>query len=104
MDDAFKLGLVYFAKVVLIVAKNNVVLNLDYLDLVEDMDRFNSFAWGSISLEQLHDSFSFVASMRDRGEAEGDDKGDEEEEEEKVQGTKKAQRSGWGCKGFSHAF
>ncbi|RXH97545.1 hypothetical protein DVH24_007891 [Malus domestica] len=104
MDDAFKLGLVYFAEVVLIVAKNNVVVNLDYLDLVEDMDKFNSFAWGSISLEQLHDSFLFVASKRDRGGAEGDDKGDEEEEEEKVQGTKKVQRSGWGCKGFSHAF
>ncbi|TQD77049.1 hypothetical protein C1H46_037421 [Malus baccata] len=38
-DDAFKLGLVYFAKAVLIEVKNYVPVNLDYLDLVEDMDR-----------------------------------------------------------------
>ncbi|CAN6547232.1 unnamed protein product [Malus baccata var. baccata] len=43
-DDAFKLGLVYFAKAVLIEVKNYVPVNLDYLDLVEDMDRFNNFS------------------------------------------------------------
>ncbi|KAB2635953.1 DDRGK domain-containing protein 1-like [Pyrus ussuriensis x Pyrus communis] len=50
------------------------------------MARFNSFAWGSISLEQLHDSFSFVALRRDRGGVKGDGKGNEEEEEEKEEG------------------
>ncbi|KAM2669366.1 hypothetical protein EV2_020845 [Malus domestica] len=79
-DDAFKLGLVYFDEVILIGAKNNFVVNLDYLNLVEYMDRFNSFAWGSISFEQLHDSLSFAASRRGRGKVEGDDEGDEEEE------------------------
>ncbi|RXH70901.1 hypothetical protein DVH24_015523 [Malus domestica] len=43
-DDAFKLGLVYFTKAVLIEVKNYVPVNLDYLDFVEDMDRFNSFS------------------------------------------------------------
>ncbi|RXH73474.1 hypothetical protein DVH24_016296 [Malus domestica] len=100
-DDAFKLGLVYFDEVILIGAKNNFVVNLDYLNLVEYMDRFNSFAWGSISFEQLHDSLSFAASRRGRGKVEGDDEGDEEEEKE-VGGTKRAQLSIWGCKGFSH--
>ncbi|CAN6728168.1 unnamed protein product [Malus baccata var. baccata] len=88
-DDAFKLGLVYFDEVILIGAKNNVVVNLDYLDLVEYMDRFNSLAWGSISFEQLHDSLSFAALRRSRGKVEGDDEGDEEEEKE-VGGTKRA--------------
>ncbi|RXH76984.1 hypothetical protein DVH24_019872 [Malus domestica] len=67
MDDAFKLGLLYFADVVLIGVKNNIAVNLNYLDLIEDMDRFNSFAWGSISFEQLHDKPSFAASRRGRG-------------------------------------
>lgn len=43
-DDALKLGLVYFVEAVLIGAKTNVAMNLDYLHLVEDMDRFNSFS------------------------------------------------------------
>ncbi|CAN6678384.1 unnamed protein product [Malus baccata var. baccata] len=70
-DDAFKLGLVYFDEVILIGAKNNVVVNLDYLDLVEYMD-----------------SLSFAALRRSRGKVEGDDEGDEEEEKE-VGGTKR---------------
>ncbi|KAB2604842.1 DDRGK domain-containing protein 1-like [Pyrus ussuriensis x Pyrus communis] len=42
------------------------------------MDRFNDFAWGSISFEQLHDSLSFAASRRGRDRVEGDGEGDEE--------------------------
>lgn len=66
-------------------AKTNVAVNLEYLHLMEDMDRFNSFAWGSNSFEQLHDRLSFAALRR--GRVEGDGAGDEEEEEE-VKGTK----------------
>ncbi|KAB2622465.1 myelin transcription factor 1-like [Pyrus ussuriensis x Pyrus communis] len=79
-------------------------MNLDYLDLVEEMDRFNNFAWGSISFEQLHDSLLFAALRRGKGRVEGDDEGDEEEGEGEVRGTKKVQWFGWGCKGFSYAF
>ncbi|RXI09399.1 hypothetical protein DVH24_034016 [Malus domestica] len=38
-DDALKMGLVYFAEGVLIGAKSTVSVNLEYLDLVKDMDR-----------------------------------------------------------------
>lgn len=51
-DDAFKIRLVYFSEVMLIKEKSNVVVNLDYLYLVEDMDRFNR-SWCAISFEQL---------------------------------------------------
>ncbi|CAN6721009.1 unnamed protein product [Malus baccata var. baccata] len=40
--DVLKLCLVYFVEAVL-GAKSNVVVNLDYLHLVEDMDRLNNF-------------------------------------------------------------
>ncbi|TQE10589.1 hypothetical protein C1H46_003827 [Malus baccata] len=102
-EDVFKLGLVYFAEAVLIGAKTNVIVNLEYLYLVEDMDRFNSFAWDSISFEQLHDSLLFATLRKGRGKVEGDGEGDKKEEEE-VKGTKRRQRSGWGCKGFSYDF
>lgn len=43
-NDAFKLGLVYFAEVVLIGTNTNVAMNPDYLYLVENMYRFNNFS------------------------------------------------------------
>ncbi|CAN6711499.1 unnamed protein product [Malus baccata var. baccata] len=43
-DDALKMGLVYFVEGVLIGAKSNVSVNLEYLDLVKDMDRFNIYS------------------------------------------------------------
>ncbi|TQE14052.1 hypothetical protein C1H46_000346 [Malus baccata] len=43
-------------------------------------------------------------NRRGKGRVEGDGEGDEEEEEEEVRGTKKVQRSGWGCKGFCMLF
>ncbi|KAB2626145.1 DDRGK domain-containing protein 1-like [Pyrus ussuriensis x Pyrus communis] len=69
-DNAFKLVLVYFVEAVLIGAKNNVVVILYYLHLLEHMDRFNNFAWGSISFGQLHDNLSFAASRRGRDRVE----------------------------------
>lgn len=56
-DDEFKMGLVYFVEGVLIGAKSSVGGNLEYLDLIEDMDRFNNYSWGLISSEQLQDTF-----------------------------------------------
>ncbi|CAN6586152.1 unnamed protein product [Malus baccata var. baccata] len=41
-DDVLKMRLVYFAER----AKSNVGVNLEYLDLIEDMDRFNTYSWG----------------------------------------------------------
>ncbi|CAN6573115.1 unnamed protein product [Malus baccata var. baccata] len=55
-DDALKMGLVYFADGVLIGAKSNMGVNLEYLDLVEDMDRLNTYSWCAISFEQLQDN------------------------------------------------
>ncbi|CAN6698002.1 unnamed protein product [Malus baccata var. baccata] len=40
-DDALKMVLVYFTKGVLIGAKSNVAVNLDYFEFVDDMYRFN---------------------------------------------------------------
>ncbi|RXI00298.1 hypothetical protein DVH24_037846 [Malus domestica] len=81
-ENSFKLGLLYFSEVVLIGAKNNVVVNLNYLHLVKEKDRFNNFSWGSIFFEQLHDNLSFAALRRGRGRVEEDGEGDEEEEKE----------------------
>ncbi|RXH91926.1 hypothetical protein DVH24_020949 [Malus domestica] len=50
-DAALKMRLVYFADSVLIRAKNTVSMNLEYLDLVQEMDRFNTYSWGVILFE-----------------------------------------------------
>ncbi|TQD95582.1 hypothetical protein C1H46_018821 [Malus baccata] len=114
-----KIRLVYFSEVMLIKAKSNVVVNLDYLYLVEDMDRFNR-SWCAISFEQLQDtSLSLLLGEGDeelmvmwremgirkkkgRETRRGSDPdgaakvyGDKEEEGKR---NKKRQRSGWGCK------
>lgn len=38
------LSLVNFVEAVLVRAKTNVIVNLDYFHLMEDMNRFNSFS------------------------------------------------------------
>ncbi|CAN6712858.1 unnamed protein product [Malus baccata var. baccata] len=43
-DDVLNMGLVYFPEAVLIEVKSNVGVNLEYLDLVEDKDRFNTYS------------------------------------------------------------
>ncbi|CAN6687705.1 unnamed protein product [Malus baccata var. baccata] len=43
-DDALKMRLIYFATVVLIRVKSNMGVNLAHLDLVEDMNRFNTYS------------------------------------------------------------
>ncbi|KAM1267748.1 hypothetical protein ACFX2G_000122 [Malus domestica] len=60
MDNAFKLGLKYFVEAILIRAKNNVAMNLDYLDLMANMDMFNSFTWNSRSDLRCSKTFGFV--------------------------------------------
>ncbi|KAB2625953.1 glutamic acid-rich protein-like [Pyrus ussuriensis x Pyrus communis] len=42
-DNMWKIRLIFFADGVLIVVKSNVVVNLDYFDLIDDMDKFNNF-------------------------------------------------------------
>lgn len=49
-EEALKIRLVYFIEGVLIRAKSNVAMNLDYFDLIDDMGRFNNYPWGAISL------------------------------------------------------
>ena len=95
-DEALKMVLVYFTKGVLIRAKSNVAVNLEYFELVNDMDKFNNYSWGAISFEQLQDNLSFVTYRRDRerGRVDGDVEEDEEEEEEEGKGSKGWQRSG----------
>ncbi|RXH92052.1 hypothetical protein DVH24_021075 [Malus domestica] len=88
-DSAFKLELLYFVKGVLIGVKSNVAINLEYFELVNDMDKFNSYSRGAISFKQLQDNLSFAASRRRRGRVEGDVKEDDEEEEEEGRGTYK---------------
>lgn len=52
-DDALKIGMVYFADGVLIEARSNVPVNLNYFHLVKDVEMFNDYSWGGISFEQL---------------------------------------------------
>ncbi|RXH92054.1 hypothetical protein DVH24_021077 [Malus domestica] len=82
--------------------KDNVIVNLDYLDLMEDIDRFNNFAWGSTFFKQHYDNLSFAVSRRGRGRVERDSEGDEDKEKEEVRGTKRAQRSRWGYIQLAH--
>ncbi|KAB2602875.1 hypothetical protein D8674_003880 [Pyrus ussuriensis x Pyrus communis] len=92
-DDAFKLGLLYSSKGVLIGAKSNAVVNLQYLEFIHDIDKFNNYSWGAISFEQLEDSLSFAASRKGRGRVDGDVEEDDEEKEEEGIRRKRPERS-----------
>lgn len=59
-DDVLKMELLCFAKAILIRANINVVVNLDYFHLVEDIDEFNDHSWSAISFEQLQDILYFT--------------------------------------------
>ncbi|BBH05486.1 hypothetical protein Prudu_016886, partial [Prunus dulcis] len=112
-DDIYKLALVYFAELVVLGRDKHLNINLNYLTLVEDLDAFNRYPWGSVSFDKTQDSLfsaptKYVKSIENE---EGRGKG-----KSKVTGTSRrnekgkkdkhgeAQRSGWSFKGFTYAF
>ena len=112
-DDIYKLALVYFAELVVLGRDKHLNINLNYLTLVEDLDAFNRYPWGSVSFDKTQDSLfsaptKYVKSLQNE---EGRGKG-----KSKVTGTSRrnekgkkdkhgeAQRSGWSFKGFTYAF
>ncbi|RXH67478.1 hypothetical protein DVH24_027625 [Malus domestica] len=102
-DDALKIRLVYSVNVVLIGAKSNIVVNLDYFHLVEDMNRFNDYSCGAITFEQLQDILSLALLGDEEWMRDIYVNGDDEEEEE-GKANKRGQRARRGCKGFTYAF
>ncbi|CAL2257419.1 unnamed protein product [Prunus armeniaca] len=112
-DDIYKLSLVYFAELVVLGKDKHLNINLNYLTLVEDLDAFNRFPWGSVSFDKTQDSLfsapiKYVKSFENE---EGRGKG-----KSKVTGTSRrnekgkknnhgeVQRGGWSFKGFTYAF
>ncbi|VVA41523.1 PREDICTED: LOC109947069 isoform, partial [Prunus dulcis] len=112
-DDIYKLALVYFAELVVLGRDKHLNINLNYRTLVEDLDAFNRYPWGSVSFDKTQDSLfsaptKYVKSFENE---EGRGKG-----KSKVRGTSRrnekgkkdkhgeAQRSGWSFKGFTYAF
>ena len=110
-DDIYKLALVYFAELVVLGRDKHLNININYLTLVEDLDAFNRYPWGSVSFDKTQDSLfsaptKYVKSFENE---EGRGKG-----KSKVTGTSRrnekgkkdgeVQRGGWSFKGFTYAF
>ncbi|VVA41632.1 PREDICTED: LOC109947069 isoform, partial [Prunus dulcis] len=55
-DDIYKLALVYFVELVVLGRDKHLNINLNYLTLVEDLDAFNRYPWGSVSFDKTQDS------------------------------------------------
>ncbi|KAI5312265.1 hypothetical protein L3X38_041438 [Prunus dulcis] len=55
-DDIYKLALVYFAELVVLGGDKHLNINLNYLTLVEDLDAFKRYPWGSVSFDKTQDS------------------------------------------------
>ncbi|CAL9000924.1 unnamed protein product [Prunus brigantina] len=109
-NDIYKLALVYFAELVVLGRDKHLNINLNYLTLVEDLDAFNRYPWGSVSFDKTQDSLfsaptKYVKSFENE---EGRGKG-----KSKVTGTSRrnekgkkdgeVQRGGWSFKGFTYA-
>ncbi|BBG96688.1 hypothetical protein Prudu_005560, partial [Prunus dulcis] len=81
-DDIYKLALVYFAELVVLGRDKHLNINLNYLTLVEDLDAFNRYPWGSVSFDKTQDSLfsaptKYVKSFENeegRGKREGKSK------------------------------
>ncbi|KAI5340628.1 hypothetical protein L3X38_019902 [Prunus dulcis] len=59
-DDIYKLALVYFAELVILGRDKHLNINLNYLTLVEDLDAFNRYPWGSVSFDKTQDSLFYA--------------------------------------------
>ncbi|KAI5328497.1 hypothetical protein L3X38_027894 [Prunus dulcis] len=55
-DDIYKLTLVYFVELVVLRRDKHLNINVNYLTLVEDLDAFNRYPWGSVSFDKTQDS------------------------------------------------
>ncbi|CAL8088988.1 unnamed protein product [Prunus armeniaca] len=112
-DDIYKLALIYFAELVVLGKDKHLNINLNYLNLVEDLDAFNRYPWGLVSFDKTQDNLfsaptKYVKSFENK---QGRGKG-----KSKVTGTSRrnekgkkdkhgeVQRGGWSFKGFTYAF
>ncbi|XP_062118436.1 uncharacterized protein LOC133832062 [Humulus lupulus] len=57
-DDLYKLSLVYFVKGILLVAENDNAIWRDSLSMVQDLDYFEKYPWGSLSFDTTVKQFS----------------------------------------------
>ncbi|KAI5334941.1 hypothetical protein L3X38_025074 [Prunus dulcis] len=112
-DDIYKLALVYFAELVVLGRDKHLNINLNYLTLVEDLDAFNRYPWGSVSFDKTQDSLfsaptKYVKSFENedgRGKGKSKVTGTSQRNEKgKKDKHGEAQRSGWSFKGFTYAF
>ncbi|KAI5351733.1 hypothetical protein L3X38_004624 [Prunus dulcis] len=112
-DDIYKLALVYFAELVVLGRDKHLNINLNYLTLVEDLDAFNRYPWGSVSFDKTQDSLfsaptKYVKSFEnEEGRGKGKSKAtgtSRRNEKGKKDKHGEAQRSGWSFKGFTYAF
>ncbi|KAI5339524.1 hypothetical protein L3X38_018796 [Prunus dulcis] len=112
-DDIYKLALVYFAELVVLGRDKHLNINLNYLTLVEDLDAFNRYPWGSVSFDKTQDSLfsaptKYVKSFENedgRGKGKSKVTGTSQRNEKgKKDKHGEAQKSGWSFKGFTYAF
>ncbi|BBH09082.1 hypothetical protein Prudu_021485 [Prunus dulcis] len=98
-DDIYKLALVYFAELVVLGRDKHLNINLNYLTLVEDLDAFNRYPWGSVSFDKTQDSL-FLHQQKGRGKGKSKVTGTSRRNEKgKKDKHGEAQRSGWSFKG-----
>ncbi|KAI5312339.1 hypothetical protein L3X38_041512 [Prunus dulcis] len=112
-DDIYKLALVYFAELVVLGRDKHLNINLNYLTFVKDLDAFNRYPWGSVSLDKTQDSLfsaptKYVKSFENE-EGRGKEKSmvtgtSRRNEKGKKDKHGEAQRGGWSFKGFTYAF
>ncbi|KAI5351725.1 hypothetical protein L3X38_004616 [Prunus dulcis] len=112
-DDIYKLALVYFAELVILGRDKHLNINLNYLTLVEDLDAFNRYPWGSVSFDKTQDSLfsaptKYVKSFENeerRGKGKSKVTGTSRRNEKgKKDKHGEVQRGGLSFKGFTYAF
>ncbi|BBG96664.1 hypothetical protein Prudu_005527 [Prunus dulcis] len=112
-DDIYKLALVYFAELVVLGRDKHLNINVNYLTLIEDLDVFNRYPWGSVSFDKTQDSLFSAPTKYMKSFENEEGKG---KRKSKVTGTSwrnekgkkdkhgEVQRGGWSFKGFTYAF
>ncbi|CAL2270918.1 unnamed protein product [Prunus armeniaca] len=96
-DDIYKLALVYFAELVVLGRDKHLNINVNYLTLVEDLDAFNRYPWGSVSFDKTQDKGRGKGKSKVTGTSRRNEKGKKDKHGE-------VQRGGWSFKGFMYAF
>ncbi|CAL2229921.1 unnamed protein product [Prunus armeniaca] len=112
-DDIYKLALIYFAELVVLGKDKHVNINLNYLNLVEDLDAFNRYPCGLVSFDKTQDNLfsaptKYVKSFEnEQGRGKGKSKvtgTSRRNEKGKKDKHGEVQRGGWSFKGFTYAF